>query len=231
MLTNCLPSKTGCTLLMIAMATAGCSKPTPPKPPAPRGAARVPVAPQAVEPPPPAITSAAPAPVVGAAERVSTAESDPGVVELVGLTMDKPVSWAWQAPSVAFRTLQYSVPAPNGRGGAAELVFSVFRAGDGGPLQANIDRWIAQFRTAEGAAATPKQCELTVGKLNVHRIDLEGTYKGMGAAAGRPEWAQLGAIVEAPGGNVFIRLLGPRATVEAQHAAFEAMVASLRESR
>ncbi len=231
MLTNCLPSKAGCTLLMIAMATAGCSKPTPPKPPAPRVAARVPVAPPVVEPPPPGITSPAPAPVADEAERVSTAESDAGIIELVGLTMDKPVSWAWQAPSLAFRTLQYSVPAPDGRGGAAELVFSVFRAGDGGPLQANIDRWIAQFRTAEGAAATPKQCELTVGKLTVHRIDLEGTYKGMGAAAGRPDWAQLGAIVEAPGGNVFIRLLGPRATVEAQHAAFEAMVASLRDSR
>lgn len=145
--------------------------------------------------------------------------------------MDKPVTWAWQAPSVAFRTLQYSVPAPDGKGGAAELVFSMFRAGDGGPLQANIDRWVAQFRTNDGAAATPVQSDLTVGALRVHRIDLEGTYKGMGAAAGRPDWAQLGAIVEAPGANVFIRLLGPGTTVEAQRAAFEAMVGSLRESR
>jgi ribulose 1,5-bisphosphate carboxylase large subunit-like protein len=46
----------------------------------------------------------------------------------------------------------------------------------------------------------------------------------MGAPAPRPGYAQLGAIVEAPGRNVFIRLVGPEATVDANRAAFEAML-------
>jgi hypothetical protein len=51
---------------------------------------------------------------------------------------------------------------------------------------------------------------------------------GMGAAAPRPGYMQLGAIVQAPGRNVFIKLVGPQATVESNRAAFEAMVAGMK---
>jgi hypothetical protein len=38
---------------------------------------------------------------------------------------------------------------------------------------------------------------------------------------------QLGAIVEAPGRNVFMKIVGPQATVESNRAAFEAMLAGM----
>ena len=37
-----------------------------------------------------------------------------------------------------------------------------------------------------------------------------------------------GAIVQAPGRNVFIKVVGPQATVESNRKAFEAMIAGMR---
>jgi hypothetical protein len=39
----------------------------------------------------------------------------------------------------------------------------------------------------------------------------------------------LGAIVEAPAGNVFFKLTGPAATIAAAQADFDALVASIRK--
>jgi hypothetical protein len=39
---------------------------------------------------------------------------------------------------------------------------------------------------------------------------------------------QLGAIVQAPGRNVFIKVVGPQATVESNRKAFEAMIAGMK---
>jgi len=163
--------------------------------------------------------------------RVSGASDDPSRVEIAGLVMPKPVTWAWQKPSMQFRTLQYAVPAPGGASPDAELIFSLFPAGDGGPIEPNIDRWANQFRTAEDAGATPtNRSTREIDGMRVTRVDLRGAYMGMGAAAPRPNMAQLGAIVESPDATVFIRLLGPEATVETARKEFEAMIDGLRRA-
>ena len=64
--------------------------------------------------------------------------------------------------------------------------------------------------------------------MKASRIESAGDYMGMGAAGPRPGHMQLGAIVQAPGRNVFIKLVGPQATVESNRAAFEAMIAGMR---
>jgi hypothetical protein len=64
--------------------------------------------------------------------------------------------------------------------------------------------------------------------MKVHLIESVGAYMGMGAAAPRPGYMQLGAIVEAPGRNVFMKIVGPQATVESNRAAFEAMLAGMK---
>ncbi len=137
--------------------------------------------------------------------------------------MPKPAAWSWQKPTMQFRTLQYAVPAKDGTGAAAELIFSVFK-GDGGPVQANIDRWAGQFRGADGSPVKPETSSTEVSGLKITRVELKGSYAGMGAAAPRPGQAQSAAIVEAPGTTVFIRLLGPEATVDAARPEFDALV-------
>jgi hypothetical protein len=206
--------------------------------PAPRGPAPVPAAGASAtaRPADPNAGSNAGAPAAGASAAASQAGSyrtsgpdgDQSVIAVGGLLMPKPVTWVWTAPSMQFRALQYAVPANGVNSPAAELVFSVFMGTDGGPLDANLDRWAQQFRSGDGAAPAARS-QTEVAGLKVWRIESKGDYMGMGAAAPRPGYMQLGAIVQAPGRNVFMKLVGPEATVESNRAAFEAMVAGLRQ--
>lgn len=182
--------------------------------------------------------TAAPAPAIGAGAAAAAAATQAGgypvsgpdgdqtKIEVGGLTMPKPVTWVWTAPAMQFRALQYAVPALGVNAPAAELVFSVFLAGDGGPVDANLDRWANQFR-AGNAAAESKRSQATVNGMQVSRVESMGDYMGMGAAAPRPGYMQLGAIVQAPGRTVFMKVVGPQATVESNRAAFEAMIAGM----
>lgn len=157
---------------------------------------------------------------------VSGPDGDQTKIEVGGLTMPKPVTWVWTVPSMQFRALQYAVPALGVNAPAAELVFSVFPAGDGGPVDANLDRWANQFR-AGNVAAESKRAKSTVNGMQISRVESMGDYMGMGAAAPRPGYMQLGAIVQAPGRTVFMKVVGPQATVESNRAAFEAMIAGM----
>ena len=181
------------------------------------------------------VAAAAPALGAGAAAAAATQaggyavsgpDGDQTKIEVGGLTMPKPVTWVWTAPAMQFRALQYAVPALGVNAPAAELVFSVFLAGDGGPVDANLDRWSNQFR-AGNAAAESKRSQSTVNGMQVSRVESVGDYMGMGAAAPRPGYMQLGAIVQAPGRTVFMKVVGPQATVESNRAAFEAMIAGI----
>lgn len=160
--------------------------------------------------------------------KVSGPDGDQTIVEVGGLTMTKPIAWVWTAPTMNFRALQYAVPAQGVNAPAAELVFSVFPGGDGGPVTMNLERWAGQFRGEDGAAAPSQRSESEANGLKVSRIESTGAYMGMGQAAPRPGYMQLGAIVQAPGRNVFIKLVGPKDTVESNRAAFDAMLTSMR---
>lgn len=204
------------------------------KAPAPRGPEPIvakPAAPPAGAPAAAAAASPAPAPEGASMQAggypVSGPDGDQTVIEVGGLRMPKPVTWVWTKPSMQFRALQYAVPANGVNAPAAELVFSVFAGGDGGPIDANLDRWANQFRDGDAAAKSVRS-EATVSGMRVLRIESVGAYMGMGAAAPRPGQMQLGAIVEAPGRNVFIKLVGPQETVESNRAAFDALLAGMR---
>ena len=247
----------GGALVVVAVAAvvfavmSGCEKAPAPKGPTPvtvksgSGAASAVVAPTPATTPvlgpanataaPAQVAASAPAPGAGAAAAAATQaggypvsgpDGDQTKIEVGGLTMPKPVTWVWTAPAMQFRALQYAVPALGVNAPAAELVFSVFLAGDGGPVDANLDRWSNQFR-AGNAAAESKRSQSTVNGMQVSRVESVGDYMGMGAAAPRPGYMQLGAIVQAPGRTVFMKVVGPQATVESNRAAFEAMIAGI----
>jgi hypothetical protein len=130
-----------------------------------------------------------------------------------------------------FRNLQYAVPAADGGGDGAELIVSCFMNQDGGPIEANINRWAAQFRNPEGmpSSATPTREE--VNGLTVHRVEFKGSYMGMGAPGPKPGFGQLSAIIETPDARAFIRLIGPDTVIEANRAAFDAMVKGVTHKR
>ena len=216
-------------LAAAAAAVTACTEAPAPKPPAPA----MPVTEAGPTPAAPAAAAAGEtaAPSAGSTAdpanwKVSTSADDPQWLEVAGLRGPKPSSWVWTKPSMQFRTLQYSVPGGADSTLTAELIVSVFVAGDGGPLEANIERWRGQFRTGD-EAVTAKRSRKEVGPLQVELVELEGDYFAMGAPAAKRGFMQLAAIVQAEGRNVFFRLVGPKDTVESNRAAFDALIDGL----
>ena len=221
------------TCMLASFTLGGCGKSEPSQsalnvPPPPGAAAPTAPATSASGAIAPAITSPGTTSGGDPSSWVTSGPDDPSTpARCGGFSFDKPAQWTWATPSRRFRQLQYSVPGTDGEG-AAELIFSVFKDGDGGPVDMNIQRWIGQFRPTDGIDARVDQRTATIGGNKVTILELEGSYAGMGAAAPRPGWAQFGAIIEAPGRNVYIRLLGPSVTVLQNAGIFEEMVTTMK---
>jgi hypothetical protein len=147
------------------------------------------------------------------------------------LTWTVPAGWTTETPSSSMRRAQYRIPGP---GGPAECVVFYFGPGQGGDARANAERWGSQFRRADGAPVgnALKISETKVGDIHVTRVEVSGTYVGgMGggpAGASQANSELLGAIAEGPDAPWFFRAIGPRATVDANRAAFDAMIHSLK---
>jgi hypothetical protein len=145
-----------------------------------------------------------------------------------GIQWTVPARWTPGAGS-AMRVATYAVPAAKGADPGECAVF-FFGSGQGGGVDENVARWGKQF---EGTPA-PKQTTATVAGMRVTRAEVAGTYLAPGgpmmqSTGKKTGYRLLGAIVEAPEGNVFFKLTGPAATVSAAQADFDALVASLKK--
>jgi hypothetical protein len=146
-----------------------------------------------------------------------------------GLSWKPPSGWTAEAPSSSMRVVTYRIPAAPGDPEPGELGVFFFGKGEGGSVDANVDRWLAQL-TPESGSAKPSRKVETVKGTRVTRVSAEGTYSsGMpgGPRTPKPSFALLGAIAEGPGGNVFFKLTGPRKTVQKAAPQFEGLIHSL----
>jgi hypothetical protein len=206
---------------LIAGTLAGCSREDAAQAPAPEPNAAVAqeaaAAPAAVEP-------------VGVEE--ATAEFEIGAA--AGLTWTIPRTWE-SAGERPMRVATYRTPSAAGDADGGEVAVFHFGPTQGGTVEANVQRWFAQFDSEEGQPAreVAERQELEIAGLAVTRVETRGTYN---AAAGpmapradlRPGYALIGAIVEGPEGAVFFKFTGPEATVEEQRDAFQALLESLQ---
>lgn len=149
------------------------------------------------------------------------------------LVWTAPAGWESVPPSSSMRRAQYRIPGANGAGDGECAVF-YFGSGQGGDPMSNAQRWAAQFFGADGkpATGTLKTRELTVGASKVMMVEARGSYDPgpMMGGQGGPQagWALLGAIAQGPDANWFFKLVGPEATIEANRAAFDTLIQSLR---
>jgi hypothetical protein len=146
-----------------------------------------------------------------------------------GVEWTEPERWTKEAPS-GVRLATYQIPAQSG-GDAAQCAVYYFGKGQGGGVEANIERWIGEFKDPPPA----DRSTLDVHGMPVHRVRVSGTYfaHAMSSAEGTAEQRDatlLGAIVEGPNGLLFFKLTGPKGTVAAAEAEFDAMLKSLRPS-
>jgi hypothetical protein len=137
---------------------------------------------------------------------------------------DPAIAWTvpsgWQnAPNASAMRLATYHPSP-----AVDV--SVSRAG--GATDANIQRWLHQF----DGAAVPKRTDTTVKGIDVHEVEVSGTYLGGGMMTGtasepHPGWSLVGAVVETKGSHYFFKMVGPADQVGSAKAGFDALVHSI----
>jgi len=157
----------------------------------------------------------------------SSAADAPATFKVSEFSFTRPTSWEWVEVKSTMRKAQLKVPDPKGKA-AGEVIFFHFGQGDGGGTKANVERWYGQFKEPRDQIK-PKSEEVTVGKHKVTYVQAEGTYlSGMPGGPQTPMagYALAGAIIEAGGGNVFIRMTGPRELVTASLKEFKQMVES-----
>jgi hypothetical protein len=145
-----------------------------------------------------------------------------------GLAWSAPSRWQKQ-PDRAMRLATYAIPKTGGDSDDAACAMYYFGPGQGGGVEANIERWVGEFENAMPA----RQTDQNVGGLKVSRVEVSGTYLAHGGnmevQGKKPGWKLLGAIVDGPMGAVFIKLTGPVKTVDAARKDFDAMIASMHK--
>ena len=135
----------------------------------------------------------------------------------------------WKADAQRPMRLATYTAAP---GGECGVYF--FGAGQGGSVEANLDRWISQFLQADGkpSKGAAKIAKRSIHGLPVTTVDVAGAYTGMGGPTAQggtamPGYRMLGAIVEGPQGSIFFKFTGPAKAIGANLAAFDKMLESL----
>jgi hypothetical protein len=147
--------------------------------------------------------------------------ADPVEFTVGSFVFSRPGNWGWVAPASPMRKAQLSVPAEDGSS-PAEVTFFHFGAGQGGSVQANVDRWFKQFSDGHTDTRTEQ-----AGKTTITLVKAEGTFSsGMPGGPTTPlkHYALRGAILESPSGDVFVKMIGPEAIVKNAEPALEKMI-------
>lgn len=146
---------------------------------------------------------------------------------VAGVRWTVPTRWIEQAAR-QMRVATYAVPRASGDPEDGECAVFFFGSGQGGDVESNIDRWVAQFENA----GTPSRSSHETAGMRVDRVEVRGTYLApagpMMQSTGKKEnFKLLGAIVAAPEGSVFFKFTGPARTVEAAGSEFDALINSI----
>ncbi|HWZ29965.1 MAG TPA: hypothetical protein VNX18_01450 [Bryobacteraceae bacterium] len=154
---------------------------------------------------------------------------------VAGLKWTAPDGWKSQGPR-PMRAATYMVPPAAGDSESAECAVYFFGAGQGGSIEANLDRWKGQMLGPGGQPADAKVEKRTINGFPVTTIVSAGEYTGMGGPMAASKSKQsgyrlLGAIVEGPGGNVFLKFAGPAKTVTASQPKFELLLKSFQKEK
>lgn len=159
-----------------------------------------------------------------------------GPIELAGVAFLPSDAWTDQG-ATQMRAAAFTYGPVGEDEMPAEVTVFFFGAGQGGDIESNIRRWVGQMDPPEGKSieeAVRRSKLSTKAGLDVHFVEIDGTYhRSMGGGpmtGGRtkdfPGWRMVGAIIEAPGGNVFFKLVGPEATAREMEAAYREMLST-----
>lgn len=193
------------------------------------------------DPPPlvaaPAVAERPDAPAVAErpdAPALVDAQEQTATGDAAGVAWTVPARWEGQ-PARMMRVATYLIPKAEGDDEPGECAVFFFGQGQGGSVDLNLQRWRDQFETESGGQPSLAERKSTINDLAVTTVSLAGTYlASMGpmfqsGAVKKPGYRMLGAIIEAPEGNVFVKLTGPEKTVLGAEGEFRAFLNSLRK--
>ncbi len=192
-----------------------------------------PRSPQPPADPPPLVA----APAVAERPDVSapaSAQGEAATGAAAGVAWTVPPRWEVQPPRT-MRVATYLIPKAEGDDEPGECAVFFFGRGQGGSVDLNLQRWRDQFETESGGPPSPAERKSTINDLTVTTVSLAGIYlASMGpmfqsGAVKKPGYKMLGAIIEAPEGNVFLKLTGPEKTVLSAEGEFQDFLNSLRK--
>ena len=156
-----------------------------------------------------------------------------GADSAAGVKWTPPAGWVAQGPR-PMRAATYSIPPEFGEKSSGECGVYFFGVGQGGSVDDNIARWKGQFTDRGGAPAAAKVAKRTVHGLPVTTVDVSGEYSGLGGPLSEGSskvsgYRLLGAIVAAPGGNIFVKCTGPMKTMSVNQPKFEELLLSFQK--
>lgn len=172
----------------------------------------------------------APDPDLGLRQAREQSEPAPPSEPAVKPNVVLPAIEGWQETPT---TLEFQVGRWDLPGGGVATISWLGASKDS--IAMNLDRWLGQWQTEDGTPAQDGRIE----------PDAEGTYpftfvrvagiltetRQVGGGEPRADWLLLGAIVDAPGGPLYVKAVGPEAELGGQADAFRAAVRAIQVSR
>jgi len=159
------------------------------------------------------------------AAATASAADAPAEFSAGALKFTRPTAWTWVPGTSPMRKAELKVEDKEKKT-AAEVVFFHFGPGQGGGTTANVERWYGQFADGRDKINARSEDKLVNG-LKITYVHAEGTYLSgppMGQKTPMKEYALVGAIVEDAGGNVFVKMTGPKDLTKAAEADLRKMV-------
>jgi hypothetical protein len=149
---------------------------------------------------------------------------DPAPFTISGLEFKPAADWTAKQPSSNMRAAELEITASEDAE-PLTVVFYYFGAGQGGSVDANLQRWLGQF---EGEPEKTTE-DITVGENKITVLHAIGTYQ-VGAMFGpktpTADYALLGAVVPGNDANIFVKLTGPKDQVAAVKDKLVALIKS-----
>jgi hypothetical protein len=149
------------------------------------------------------------------------------------LKFTAPAGWIPEAASSSMRKAQYRLSHAEGDTEDAEMAVFYYQGGGGG-VQANSDRWIAQFSKADGSPVTDeaKVTHRLSHGIPLTVVEVSGVYNNsMGPdspAPSKPAFRLLAAVAEAGNGPWFFKLTGPAKTVAKWEPSFQSFLDTIQ---
>jgi hypothetical protein len=149
------------------------------------------------------------------------------------LTFKAPDMWQPRPAASTMRVAEFILPKVDGDPEDGDVVVYYF-GGQGGDVNANIDRWLGQMQQPDGTAtaAVAKRATRTVNGIELSLLEVTGTYvaelrPGAIEHFNKPGFRMRTVVVPTARGPYFIKMLGPDKTIQKWSASFDEFLGTL----